>query len=272
MPDEAAAGAALAGRGVLVTRPAQQAARLARTLERRGARVYRFPLIRIAPPADPTIAQSLLAGVGHHDLVIFTSANAVRFAVNLLPDLHARLAGVEVACVGDATGAALEHAAIERYRVPSAGTTSEALLAMPQLQEAEVQGRRIAILKGEGGRALLAETLLERGASVSSIDVYRRQPPRGDLAAFLDRHAGDIDLAVLTSGEALERFAAMAGTGRAGGMGLVLPSDRVLERAVALGFSGPFAVPGRMSDAALADAAARLAASTAPGRAGAAPR
>lgn len=262
MPDEATA---LAGRGVLVTRPPGQAWRLARVLERHGARVLRFALVEIAAPSDPHAAQASLARVAHSDLVIFVSANAVRFAAHLLPDLPARLDRTRIACVGDATAAALQAIGVASHVVPQQASTSEALLALDELQSASVQGKEVAIVRGEGGRELLARALEQRGARVGMIEVYRREPPRGDLPAFLDAHAADIDLLIVTSGEALQRLASLGGIDRVRRLPLVLPSDRVLEQAVALGFAGPFSVPGRMNDGELVRAAARLAASLAGG-------
>lgn len=256
MPDEAAA---LAGRGVLVTRPPGQAWRLARVLERQGARVLRFALVQIAAPSDPHRAQAELARLASNDLVIFISANAVRFAAHLLPDLAARLDRTRIACVGDATAAALQAIGVASHVVPQQANTSEALLAEDELQQDSVQDKDVAIVRGEGGRELLARALEERGARVGLIEVYRRAPPRGDLPAFLHTHAADIDLVIVTSGEALQRLAALGGMDRVRHLPLVLPSDRVLERAIALGFAGPFSVPRRMSDGELARAAGRLA-------------
>ena len=250
----------LSGFGVLVTRPAQQALRLARALERDGARVLRFPLVHLGPAPDPNAAQTALAALGDADLVIFVSANAARFAATLLPDLSSRLGRARVACVGDATAEALERIGIGVELVPETGTSSESLLAMEAMSDQEVAGRRVVIVKGEGGRGLLHDALTTRGARVETIDVYRREPPRGDLPALLDRNRAAIHIVVITSGEALERLAGLAGMDRVGAMALVLPSDRVLGQAVALGFSGPFAVVRRVNDGELASAAVRLAA------------
>lgn len=258
-PDEPDEIGGLAGCGVLVTRPRQQAWRLAQLLERHGARALRFALVEIAAPSDPNAAQAALAQLTHTDLVIFVSANAVRFAAQLLPDVAARLHRARIACVGDATAAALHAIGVATDVVPQTASTSEALLAQDELQPAAVRGCEVAIVRGEGGRELLARTLTERGARVALVEAYRRESPREDLGAFLDTHAADIDLAIVTSGDALQRLATLGGMQRVRALPLVLPSDRVLEQAVALGFTGPFTVPRRMSDAELARAAGRLA-------------
>jgi uroporphyrinogen-III synthase len=255
MPGEAAPGPRpLADQGVLVTRPARQAERLARRLERLGARVLRFPLVHIAATGDPDAARARLAELDRADIVVFASANAVRFAFELLPELAGHLAGARLACPGEATAAALRARGLEVELVPREGSTSEALLALQALQAATVAGCVVVVVKGEGGRELIARTLAARGARVASIDVYRRELPGGDLPAFLSAHRGEIEVAVITSGEALEHFARLAGLERVRTLPLVLPSERVAQRAGALGFTGPWAVPRRVSDAELARA------------------
>ncbi|WP_275576186.1 uroporphyrinogen-III synthase [Aquitalea magnusonii] len=61
---------------------------------------------------------------------------------------------------------------------PTAGSDSEALLALPQL--ADVAGQHWLIVRGQGGRALLADTLCARGAQVSLAEVYQRVDGRPD--------------------------------------------------------------------------------------------
>jgi uroporphyrinogen-III synthase len=259
MPDEAPSAAGpLAGRGVLVTRPARQAERLARQLEGLGARVLRFPLVHIGPPTDPDAAQAHLAELARADLVVFVSANAVRFAFELFPGLAGHLEGVRLACPGEATATALRACGLGVELVPREGNTSEALLAMEPLQREAIAGCTVSVVKGEGGRDLLFDALEARGARVVEIDVYRRELPTEDLPAFLDAHRGEIAVAVITSGEALEHFVRLGGLERVRALPLVLPSERVARRAVALGLTGPRAVPPRVSDAELAAATVRL--------------
>ena len=88
-----------------------------------------------------------------------------------------------------ARGASSRSAASRDVISPASGADSEALLATPAL--GDVAGRRIAILRGDGGRALLGETFVARGAQVEYITCYRRLLPKpparswkpGELAA-----------------------------------------------------------------------------------------
>ena len=73
----------LAGIGVLVTRPADQAAPLADEIEAAGGRAIRFPAIEIVPRPDADIANDA-ASLQQPDVVIFVSVNAVRFVLHNL--------------------------------------------------------------------------------------------------------------------------------------------------------------------------------------------
>ena len=248
----------LSGHGVLVTRPVHQSEGLQRILTRMGAQVFQHALLHIGPPLDPNAAQSALVEIGDSDIVIFTSANAVRAAVNLLPELASYLRRPLIACPGTATAAALRGFGVRVDIMPETASTSEALLEIDELSVAGVHGRHLSIIKGEGGRSVLGSTLSDRGAHVQLVSVYRREPAGDGLDAVLDDNAGAIDLAIVTSGEALARLHEVAGIERVKSLALVLPSDRVLEEAVSLGFRGPFVVPRQVNDGELARAAARL--------------
>ena len=258
-PDlEAELSPPLSGAGVLVTRPLHQSEGLQRILERMGARAYAHPLLRIAAPLDPNTAQAALASIGASDMVVVVSANAVRAAVTILPDVASQLARPLIACLGIATAKALQGIGVSVDVMSETGSTSEALLAVDEISAAAVHGRHISIIKGEGGRSLVADTLGARGAHVQIVNVYRREPIGDGLAAVLDDNAGTIDMAIVTSGELLSRLHEVAGLARVQDLALVLPSDRVLGQAVALGLRGPFVVPRQVNDGELARAAARL--------------
>ncbi len=159
----------LQGVGVLVTRPEQQSARLCRLLESVGARALRLPVIEIRPVADSAGIKDRIGPMEAFDLVIFTSANAVRFGVALLGD------GAEapLAAIGPATARALGEAGHRGAVTPSGGSDSETLLLHPLL--AQPAGRRILLIKGMHGRNLLETGLAERGAQVVVAEVYQRE-------------------------------------------------------------------------------------------------
>jgi len=226
----------LGGLGVLVTRPGHQAQGLCRQIEAHGGRAWPFPTLVIAPTADPAPARALLARTW--DLTVYTSVNAVQFAARLTaPALSGgslARAG-RVAAIGTATAQALAALGQAPDLVPER-QDSEGLLALPML--AQPTGQRVLIVRGEGGRTLLGETLTERGAQVSVAEVYRRGLPEVDAAPLLARWDWDVQVVTVTSGEILDnlvRLLGAAGHSRLRATPLVVISERLKEKAAALG-------------------------------------
>jgi uroporphyrinogen-III synthase len=169
--------APLHGIGVLVTRPEQQAPPLCQLLEAQGAMTWRLPAIEITPILE---ARARFAAPEAFDIILFTSANAVRYGIFALQQRR----GSTLAALGPATARALSEQGYEVTLQPEGGYTSEALLAHPMLEH--LIGRRVLLIKGADGRQLLEAQLTRRGARVVAIDVYRRvaaSPSAADLAA-----------------------------------------------------------------------------------------
>ena len=201
----------LNGLGVLVTRPAQQAEALCRLIEQHGGVALRWPTLRIAEPRDWTPAFTLFDRLTDYQLAIFTSVNAVERAWPLIEQRGGLPPRLEIAAIGPASARSLERQGIHRCLRPAQGFTSEALLALPRFQH--IAGQRILIVRGEGGREWLAETLTGRGAQVDCAEVYRRERPAQDAGALLEHwERGLIGAVVITSSESLENLFAMLGT------------------------------------------------------------
>ena len=122
--------------------------------------------------------QDALKNLDKFQWVVFISANAVNFALKANNGKIDRLKTVRFAAMGRATAQALEAAGLTVDVVPEQGYTSEALLAMPQMQQ--VKGQACLIVRGEGGREELANTLRSRGADVHYLEVYKRTIPSID--------------------------------------------------------------------------------------------
>jgi uroporphyrinogen-III synthase len=195
---------------VLVTRPEHQAGPLCQWIEQHGGVAIRWPALAIREPRDWAPALAIFARLTEYALAIFTSANAVDRAMPRIRECGGFPTGLEIAAIGQATSEALARQSIVPDLRPDAGFTSEALLALPRLQR--VAGQAIVIVRGEGGRELLAETLTARGARVVHAEVYRRERPVTDVAALLDRWArGEIGAVVVTSTESLMNLFDMLG-------------------------------------------------------------
>lgn len=188
----------LSGVAVLVTRPDQQATPLCDLLEARGAIALRLAAIHIEAVSDVLDLKLALGPIEAFDLIIFTSANAVKFGSVLLGE-HPE---PKLAAIGPATARALEQAGF-RTIVPRDGFDSETLLRHPVLDAATAQ--RILIVKGIGGRDEIKRELERRGAHVTVAEVYRRtraHPTAETLAALEARFvAGEVHVITATSAE-----------------------------------------------------------------------
>ena len=173
----------LAGIRVLVTRPAHQAEPFCRRLEDAGAHVTRFPVIEIQPLDDPGASPAITGLLADASLAIFISRNAVEHGIKPLLAADRWPPQITVGAVGRSTGKALADLGHPPDLVPATGFNSEALLALPQLQR--LQGSRVVIFRGEGGRETLAQALRARGATVSYAEVYRRVMPARDCAPLV---------------------------------------------------------------------------------------
>ena len=214
---------ALAGRRILVTRPRELAAGLAELIAREGGEPVLYPAIEIRDPENPAAARALLARACEFDFSVFVSPSAVRKAFAL----HAGPWPARIGAVGEGTRRELAERGVREVLAPAAGADSEALLALPALQS--MQGQRVLVVRGEGGRMLLGETLAARGAQVSYAECYRRARPAWAPVA------GGLDGACVSSGEALENLLALLGGERLRGVPLFVAHERIARRARELG-------------------------------------
>lgn len=237
---------------VVVTRPRAQAPMLVAALERHGLRTHQFPLLDIAPTPNLDDLRAALGDPSRYALVVFVSPNAVQQAFAAMPEGFRWPQEVPVAVVGPASALALatHGVAPPAHRVIQPDThaddarqDSEALYA--RLDVPSLAGREVLIVRGNGGREWLADQLREAGASVRTVEAYRRSVPVPDAAAWLalravlsSRHAW-----TLTSSEAVRNLDELAQAN-------LLPADldalhgapcfashaRIVEQAKSLGF------------------------------------
>ncbi len=236
--------APLAGLGVMVTRPAEQAEPLCRLLQAQGAEVRRLPLLAIEPArAAPPLLQ-LFDEARDAQAWIFTSRNAVRCARRL----DAGRWPQRLYAVGAATAAALDELGLSAT-IPTGLYSGESLLGHPSLLQPA--GQRFLLVTGADGLGTIAAGLRERGATVSVAEVYRRQPVAHAPAQVVEALRGSAAI-LLTSGEALRHLLALTPEAVRELLlrhKLVLPSARVVEQALESGFESPL-VPEQVSDAA----------------------
>lgn len=220
---------------VLLTRPAEESALLAASLSDVGIFSSSLPLLEIeALPVTPE-QQAVWADLGRYCAVIVVSKPAARLGVQRLDRHWPRLPWFSV---GAATAQVLADQGLDVHYPPS-GDDSEALLALPALREAIARtDARVLILRGEGGRELLAERLREQGASVDYLELYRRFLPAYDPGVLMQRiQLERLNGLVVSSGQVFLHLQALAGSDwpQVARLPLFVPSPRVYEMARAAG-------------------------------------
>ncbi|SDM78485.1 uroporphyrinogen-III synthase [Pseudomonas antarctica] len=220
---------------VLLTRPAEESMALAATLSEAGIFSSILPLLDIEAVPVTGEQQAVFRDLGRYSAVIVVSKPAARLALHQLDRPWPHLPWFSV---GAATAQVLAGHGLKVY-YPQTGDDSEALLALPALREAIAGPRaRVLILRGEGGRELLAERLREQGASVDYLELYRRLLPAYGPGALIQRiQLERLNGVVVSSGQGFLHLQALAGEdwSQVAQLPLFVPSPRVYEMARAAG-------------------------------------
>ncbi len=231
---------------VLVTRPQPQADAWVARLRGRGVDAVALPLLGIAPAADPApvdAAWRALGGSAPPALVVFVSPNAVGAFFDRRPLGAAWPAASVAAAPGPGTAAALAErgvpeAAIVQPAADAAQFDSEALWA--RLAGRPWGGARVLVVRGDGGRDWLADTLRAAGADVGFVQAYRRGAPvlGAEARRVLDAAVAEpgVHLWLFSSSEAVGHLRALAPGADWSAAAALASHPRIAEAARALGF------------------------------------
>lgn len=207
---------------VLVTRPQPQADEWAARLVALGVAAVALPLMDIAdvPDAAPVRAawQDILADGAPPALVMFVSPSSVDRFFRLAPAGWAWPSATLAASTGPGTALALRAAGVPMAAVVSpdaaAGRFDSEALWSSLRPLRQWQGLRAWIVRGEGGRDWLADTLRQQGAQVHLVEAYRRTAPVPDAASLRSLQAAQAWPAVhwwlFSSSEAAGHLPALA--------------------------------------------------------------
>ena len=232
----------LAGAGIVITRPARQAAALASEIAALGAKPLIFPSIVILPPRDRGPLDTVLSQLSSYSYAVFVSANAVEYGVG---DPAAWPKQLIAFAPGPGTAAALSAVGVANVRLPKTTMDSDGLLALPEF--GDVAGKNVVIFRGSGGRDVLRDALLARGARVVQVDCYRRSRPTtspdGLIEAWRERR---VDAVTITSGEGLVNLWSLLdaqGRGYLVATPTFVPHPRIAEQARGVGLARVIVTP-----------------------------
>ncbi|NML46922.1 uroporphyrinogen-III synthase [Ramlibacter sp. G-1-2-2] len=195
---------------IVVTRPAQEAARWVQQLRACGHEAVALPLMAIHPAPDPQALDAARAALAQYAAVMFVSGNAVQ---GLLAEGMAWPRGVRAWAPGPATRELLLRSgvpfdAIDAPAEDAPQFDSESL--WDRVQGQLQRSQRLLLVRGAGadgrsrGRDWLAQQLAAAGVQVDEVAAYARGLPAWSVAEqdVARQASGDGSLWLFSSSEA----------------------------------------------------------------------
>jgi uroporphyrinogen-III synthase len=192
----------LAGKRVIVTRPADRADSLADRLREKGAIAGLYPTIMTGPPDDWDPLDEALGSLAAFDWIVFTSAAGVNATfqradrTGILPALRS----VRAAAVGPATASALEAWGHAAAAVPKTATGASIADAIPA-----ANGARFLFIRGNLARDDAPDAVRQAGGHVHDVQAYATR-----IRNEVDAHAAELlkshDAITFTSPSTLQGF------------------------------------------------------------------
>jgi uroporphyrinogen III methyltransferase/synthase len=202
----------LSGRGILVTRAADQAGEFSDLLVAEGARVYEAPTIAIVPSDDCPDLDRAIGTLGDFDWVVFSSANAVKHFFNRLAGQgkDARAFGTcRVCAVGPRTAETLSAQGIRADLIPGDYKAEGVVAAFTTLP---VAGTRVLFPRADRAREVIPAGLTALGAVVTAPTAYRNVVPDAlDPAVVAALEGRRIDCITFTASSTVTNLAAILG-------------------------------------------------------------
>jgi uroporphyrinogen III methyltransferase/synthase len=205
----------LFGKGILITRAADQAGEFGSMLAKLGAHPIECATISIVPPESWDELDAAIEQLADCAWVIFTSINAVTYFFERLRTLgfDSRALGFcRICAVGPKTAASLNQFGIQADLVP---VDYKAEGVVREFRNIEITGKRVLFPRADKAREVIPTALSEMGAEVIAPIAYRNilpdSLPQQALQALEDRR---IHCITFTSSSTAENLAAMVGENR----------------------------------------------------------
>jgi uroporphyrinogen III methyltransferase / synthase len=198
----------LSGRRIVITRRMEQAGSLAARLTELGADVLEVPTIKLGEPLERMALVDALLEINSYEWLIFTSVNGVTSFFTLFfkrfQDLR-EIGGARIAAVGPATAAKLREYHLQVDLTPEEYTGAKVAEAFEKYQN--IENVKMALFRAEVAGCDLPESLMEAGAIVDDIAVYRTEPELEDRTGAGPRlQAEGADWVLFTSSSTVENF------------------------------------------------------------------
>ncbi|ATF09248.1 uroporphyrinogen-III synthase [Candidatus Enterovibrio altilux] len=223
---------------VLIVRPAPSCFELVNSLNQAGIKAQPAPLLSFSEGRDlPTLSATLQA-LPKSSIVVAISPRAVVYAISYLRDLKISWRiDLHYVAIGKKTAITWqEESDVHAYQPPL--EDSESILSMPLFSDPN--SLSVLILRGNGGRALLGDTLQSNGAHIHYLEAYQRHWQSDNLSFLASQwRKQNIDTLVITSGGQLTFLCQTISECNQQWLRqchILVPSKRIYNQAIDLGF------------------------------------
>ena len=197
----------LSNKTILITRPTGRETNLRLLIETAGGRALHYPAITIRQLSDTGISklQAIKDQLERITMAIFISPTAVEQSHIYFPAFPDH---ISIVSMGSKTTKALVKLNIP-VTIESPKHNTEALLDTAAFTREKIKHQNILIFRGTGGRSLLGDSLLERGAQMQYVETYSRElPTEKTLSA---QQLAEVDCITISSNEGLSNLINMIG-------------------------------------------------------------
>lgn len=239
----------LSTKTILITRPCGREVHLRNLIENQGGHVIHYPAFSIQPPPALDVAQlqRLSAQLQSFTMAIFISPTAVEQSLIYFPVLPEHFT---IVSIGSKTTEALAQQQIQ-VDIEAEDHDTESLINSPAFQMPNIQGQRILIFRGNGGRTLLGDTLTKRRAQVRYVETYRRAIP--SHPPLTEAQVSTLNAITISSNEGLDNLITlMEDPSLLIDIPLIVPSTRAVTLARQHGFRTIVAAENATDEAVLA--------------------
>jgi len=196
-----AAGSPLAGRTIVVTRPAERSAKLVRLLQQRGARPLVAPAIEVKPARSAALTAALKdLAAGRFAWIVLTSPSTVA----MLDERLASPADVraDVAAIGDGTAEAFH-----RFAGRAPDHLARTFTTVGLSRSFPRGAGRVLCARADIAPEGLEDALAAKGWTPTRVDAYRTVFPRALPKETRDAlAAGEVDAITFTSASTVRGF------------------------------------------------------------------
>ncbi len=202
----------LFGRGVVITRPIEQAHDFIELLAAEGARPIHFPTIKIEPPLYWTGLDESIGNIEMYSWLIFTSANGVRFFLRRLREKGRDvrdLKNIRICAIGPATAGMLRKMGLHVEIVPNEYISEGVIKSFSGI---DLRKKKILLPRAEVARDIIPDELAKMGAEVDVVTAYRTVQSgvkKTDLQDQIDK--GRVDVITFTSPSTVANFVQITG-------------------------------------------------------------